>query len=245
MAGPNQTGNLKYDIDAGNLQLSHTDREEIVQELDTLTAVIANFPVAILHINFQHFNNSQETRCKLALVLPDRPLVTGDVGQHWRPVYEHCVRKMIKRVKHYKASMGNEAEIEHHVQNTDHAVVASRAPDTDRIQEAVSKGDYKDFRVATYPYEEDIRSRAGRWVQRYPDINARIGTDIFLADIVEEVFLNAFARFESRPSNVRFGDWLEQLIDPSVRLIADHPDESGMEISFAQTLRDMDDIGGP
>jgi len=240
VAAPNQTGNLKYDIDAENLQLSEIDKAAIVQELDNLAEIVAEFPIAVLHINFQHYHNSEETKCKLALVLPDRPFVTGDVGTHWQPVYEHCVRKMIKRVKHYKASLGNESELGHHRQNTDHAVVANRAPDTERIKGAVAKGDYEDFRVATYPYEEDIRSRIGRWVQRYPAIDAQIGTDLKIADIVEEVFLNAFARFENRPPNVRFGDWLEQLIDPSVKLIADHPDETQQEISFARTLREMD-----
>lgn len=230
MDGPNQIRNLQYDIDAENLILTDAEQSQILADLDTLLDVIAEFPVAHLHINFQYYQNSDQTKCKLALVLPDRPLVTADVGEHWRPIFEHCVRKLIKRVKQYKAALENSPVP---------TVVANRIPDAEQIQSAVAEGNYEDFRVATYPYEADVRSRVGRWVQRYPEVDARIGIEIWIADIVEEVFLNAFSRFDRRPSNVRFGEWLEQLIDPSLKLIAEHPDEAIQEISFARTMREM------
>ena len=51
---------------------------------------------------------------------------------------------------------------------------------------------YERFRSLLFPYEESVRKRIGRWVQRYPEIEAQIGTRFDLEDAVEEVFLMAF-----------------------------------------------------
>jgi len=36
-------------------------------------------------------------------------------------------------------------------------------------------GDYAAFRVAAFGFEDAVRLRAGRWVERYPDLEAKIG----------------------------------------------------------------------
>jgi hypothetical protein len=59
-------------------------------------------------------------------------------------------------------------------------------------------------------------------------------------DAVEEVFLNAFECFAERPSAARLGQWFEDLIDPSLRELADHFDDEQMSISVARTLEEME-----
>ena len=52
-----------------------------------------------------------------------------------------------------------------------------------------------------FGYEEPIRKRMGRWIERYPGVEARIGKGLEIDDLVEEVFLDAFEAFtRSRPS---------------------------------------------
>ena len=82
--------------------------------------------------------------------------------------------------------------------------------------------------------------RIGRWIQRYPEVEGQIGVRFEIADVVEEVFLMAFDQYDRRPKDVRFGDWLEQLIDPSVKLLRDHTEEELENIQFVRSSREHD-----
>src|SRR5207253_4887598 len=93
---------------------------------------------------------------------------------------------------------------------------------------------YKTFRTILSGYEEWLRKRVGRWVQRYPEAQARVGKGLRLGDVVEEVFLTAFERYEHRLADVPFHDWLDSLIDPSVKLLLREPDEEAENIRLAR-----------
>ena len=130
-----------------------------------------------------------------------------------------------------------EPERQKQEKGTHQTLQPSAAPDLAVVDAAVSDGDYAAFRTATFAYEEPLRKRAGRWVERYPEAEARIGRRLEMADIVEEVFLNAFERYDRRPKGVRFGEWLEGLIDPAVRELLAHPDQELENIALARAAR--------
>jgi hypothetical protein len=119
---------------------------------------------------------------------------------------------------------------------TRHDVIPSREVDSGAVDEAVRAGDYAEFRRLMYVYEEPLRNRIGRWIERYPAVAATLQVQIYLEDIIEEVFLTAFDEYEHRPQAVPFGEWLEGLIDPSVKLVSTADDEELDNISFARTL---------
>jgi hypothetical protein len=72
-------------------------------------------------------------------------------------------------------------------------------PDPAALDRAVGEGDYAGFRRAAFGYEEPVRRRVGRWVERYPKIAARIDRGLKIEDIVEAVFLDAFEGYDQRP----------------------------------------------
>lgn len=74
-------------------------------------------------------------------------------------------------------------------------------------------------------------------MQRYPDLQARIGRGLEIADLVEEVFLIAFERYASRPTDVPFGTWLENLIDPAVKELQVRGDAELENIHLAQSAQ--------
>jgi len=84
-----------------------------------------------------------------------------------------------------------------------------------------------------------LRARVGRWVQRYPQIQAKIGTHFTIADIVEETFMLAFDRYKEWRPEMFFGQWLEALIDPAMKAIARDPDGELEVISFQRTWNEM------
>src|SRR5690606_3772506 len=121
-----------------------------------------------------------------------------------------------------------------------HDVVPGRDIDSDAVDRAVGEGDYVAFRKELFPYEEPLRKRIGRWIERYPEAEAELSGRLSLADMVEEVYMTAFEEFENRPRNVSLGDWLENLIDPAVKLLVHSPDEQLANISFVRSWWDSD-----
>ena len=232
--------NLRIELDTKNCELSPGQIDKLERGLAPLRKPVEKFPVSSLYITVNFHPRSNSYRVKTALALSGRTLTTGDLDEQVYPAYERCVRKLVKKVLAYEANLGAEAELRKHQKGTYQDVTAQQEADPSAVQEAVDEGDYTAFRNDTSMYEGPVRLRIGRWVQRYPEVQAQIDEEIKLEDLVEEVFLNAFERFEERPSNVRFGDWLEELIDPSVKLVMEHPDEELENIRFARTLREAD-----
>ena len=62
--------------------------------------------------------------------------------------------------------------------------------------------------------------------------------ELLLGDIVEEVYLNAFERYSHRQAEVPFHDWLDSLIDPSLKGLLRNPEEGRENASLARTLRE-------
>src|SRR5262249_29324961 len=117
-------------------------------------------------------------------------------------------------------------------------VVAPADADTGVLGEAVRAGEYRRFRTALSGYEEWLRKRVGRWIQRYPEAEARVGRGLAIGDMVEEVYLQAFEHYARRPAEVPFHEWLEDLLDPALKALLRHPEEERENASFARTLRE-------
>jgi len=232
--------NLRIELDTHNCELSPAQIEQFEAGLAPLREPTSTFPVSDLYVTITHHPRSQQYRVKAALVLPKRTFASGDLAEHPYAAFEHCIRKLVARVEAYKAELSAEPEARKHQKGTHQEVVPTREPEAGLLEVAVRAGDYADFRKAMSVYEEPVRKRAGRWIQRFPELEARLGEQISLEDVVEEIFLNAFQRFDAKPDEVRLGDWLEHLIDPSLKLLAHHPDEEIENISFARTLRETE-----
>ena len=91
--------------------------------------------------------------------------------------------------------------------------------------------------------ETTVRKRIGRWLERYPDVARRIDRDLKVADLVEAVFLAAFEGHERRPMDLRYGDWLESLIDPAVKRLGKDGDRELENINLLRTAVEAE--GGP
>jgi hypothetical protein len=125
-------------------------------------------------------------------------------------------------------------------EGTHHELLPTLDPEPEAVEAAVRAGDYTSFRMATTGYDEPVRAHVGRWVERYPEVAARIGKDLQIGDIVEDVFLTAFEEYEHRPPQVRFGAWLGQLIDSAVKAMARRPDDELENVRLARLAREAE-----
>jgi hypothetical protein len=87
-------------------------------------------------------------------------------------------------------------------------------------------------------YDEALQKRVGRWIERYPRAEARLGDNLLISEIVEEVFLNAFDQFNDRPEALRLGQWLENLIDPSLRTLFYDGEQERENVRMVETARE-------
>jgi ribosome-associated translation inhibitor RaiA len=204
------------------------------EDLHTLRNLVSDFPVSDLHITVVHHEKARDYHVKTSLGLSGRKLFTGERHRKVHPAFESCIRKLTKKVRAYKRQMRVGEEAEKLSAGTRHEVVPAGEIDVAALIGAVGKDDYPLFRRQIDVFEPSLAARIGHWIERYPEISTRIGHPFQIVDIVEEVFLNAFDRFESRSHDTPPGQWLESLIDPSVQALLQSPDEEYERIQFAK-----------
>jgi hypothetical protein len=227
---------FRIQLDTKHCTLGPGEVAKMEGALGHLARVAQSFPVSDLYIYVRRHARSNDYHVKTSLVLPGRTLFTGDRDVLMYPAYERCVSKLVQKVEAYKRALSNQEEVAKQEKGTHKQVAPTSDPDPATLARAVAAADYAAFRRATLGYEEPVRLRVGRWIQRYPEAEAQIGRRLAIGDFVEEVFLNAFERYEHRPGGMALGEWLESLIDPSVKALLDHPDEEKENINFARTV---------
>jgi hypothetical protein len=197
-----------------------------------------DFPSAQLCVKVIGHPRSEAYHVRLKLKLPGRTLFTGDRDPYMDCAFQRCVRKMVRLVQaHREHPDGRAEEVAEREGELERDVVAPKGPGAGSLAAAVSAGDYGVFRTALAGYEEWLRKRVGRWVQRYPEAQKRLGDDLLLGDLLEEVYLNAFESYQRRAQVVPLHEWLDGLIDPSLKALLRHPDEERENASFARTVR--------
>jgi hypothetical protein len=235
MAFSDESYNLRIELDTKGCELAADEIADMEEDLVTLRKLVESFPVSNLYITVIYHARSKNYHVKTSLGLSGKTLFTGGRDILVHPAYEKCIRKLVKKVEAYKQRMRGDAELTKQTSGTHQTLSPTQEFDIERLKKAVASGDYATFRLAADAFEEGLMRRVGRWIGRYPEIEAGLGETITIADIVEDVFLSAFHQFENRPDDVPPGDWFESLIDPSVQAIIDSPDEEFAKISFARS----------
>jgi ribosome-associated translation inhibitor RaiA len=229
------THNMRIQFDAHHCQLTPAEVDKMLAGLAALGEQVKNFPISDLHVLVERNHRNNDYSVKTSLRLTGETLVSSDhdVGAH--PAFERCVNNLVEGVRAYKDRLGNLEERQKQQKGTRQALQPTEGPDLEALGSAVADGDYARFRTAAYGYEGPLRLRVGRWAQRYPEVDAQIDKALKIADIVEEVFLQAFEGYEHRPKDVRFGEWLDELIDPAIKALKRKGDEELENISLARS----------
>jgi len=216
---------LRVQVDTHHCQLKPAEVDRLHSDVDGLARQVEHFPLSDLHILVEYNSRSNDYSVKTSLILDGATLVGSDHDLVMHAAFLRCLDSLSENIRAYKDRLGNVPERQRAEKGTTQDVEAGTDPDPAALDAAVANGDYTAFRTAILGYEESLRKRAGRWVERYPDVDAAIGRRLEIADIVEEVFLTAFEGYGHRPPHLRLGEWLEGLIDPAVRALRDGGDE--------------------
>jgi hypothetical protein len=226
---------LQVIFDVHQYHLSQGEEQMLHKDLDGLARQVEHFPIADLHVLIEGNARSNDVSLKLTLVLPGTTLVGNDHDLVLSAAFQRCLTGLLDNLQAYKRRLGQVEERQKLEKGTHQQLHASVTPDAAALQSAVEVGDYPAFRMALLTFEEGLRKRIGRWVQRYPDFNAEIGEELELNDVLEDVFLEAFEAYAHRPADVSLGDWLESLIDPAIKALQRRRDDELQNISMARS----------
>jgi hypothetical protein len=233
------SSHLRVEIWSQGCDIPPDERARMQAALAGLGAVARDFPASDLAIRALYHPRSQSYHVEFKLKLPGRTLFGSETDPYLDSAFQRGLRKLVRKAEAHRDHPDREAaEAAGQRIALDREVVAPEDPDAGRLAEAVRNGDYRSFRTALTPYEEWVRKQVGRWVQRYPEAEAQVGGRLLLGDVIEEVYLNAFEGFTGRPTEVRFSEWLDGLIDPSLKALLRHPDEERQGATLARTLRE-------
>jgi len=230
---------LDVEITSKACDIPTDERARLQPSLAALADAVKEFPNPALRIKAIYHPRSKVYHTEFKLNVPGRTLFTGEEDSYLDTALQRGTWKLLRKAEAYREHPDREtvATAEHR-DALDREVVAPEDPDAGPLAAAVEAGDYRAFRTALVAYEDWLRKRVGRLVQRLPEAQARVGGELRLGDVVEEVYLNAFEQFTRRPTALRLGEWLENWIEPSIRALLRHPDEEAENAGMARTLRE-------
>ena len=226
---------LQVHFDAHQCRPAQEDLAEMADDLDSLARQVGNFPIADARVLIEWNNRKSEYAVKLALLLPGETLVTSDHDRVLHAAFDRALASLEDSVKEYKERLDRVPERRRREVGSDREVTPALLPDSATLDAAVTADDYPAFRAALAPYEDALRVRVGRWVERYPAVQAMMGKGIETVDVAEGVFLRAFEEHPRRSADVPYGEWLESLIDPTVHMIAHDGGEELENIRMARS----------
>jgi ribosome-associated translation inhibitor RaiA len=235
-----QSYNLLVDLDMKHCELPPDVVARMERALAPLGEMVQHFPVSKLHVLVSYRHRTTDYTVRTSLILSGQTLVSSDHHPEVYTAFVHCIENLVRELQGYKDRLGNVPEQDKQREGTHHNLVPTLVPDPQAVEAAVRAGDYTAFRTALTGYDGPVRAQVGRWVERYPQVAARIGKGLDIADIVEDVFLTAFEDYDHRPKEVRFGEWLSDLIDTAIKAIASHPDTELENVNMARLAREAE-----
>jgi len=227
---------LTVTLDSKECAIPEQVRMQLQSWLEGLGQFVKDLPSSELAINVIYHTRSDVYHAQAKLKAPGATITTGEYAKSIEDAIKRCLEKATRRVETYLMNPDREAlaTAEKRAQLNE-GVVGSPNPEFDRLAQAVRDQDYRTFRNGVQLDDEFVRLRVGRWVQRYPEIQQEIGRSLLIGDLVEEVFLVAFEKYNERPPHMNLHDWLEALIDPAVKAYFRDPQEREA-VSYAQSL---------
>jgi hypothetical protein len=226
------------EITTKGCDLPKDELARIQKSLAPVAAAAEAFPTARLWVKLIYHPNSRVYHAEAKLKLPGRTIFSGGHDPYLDSACQTCVRQLLQRLEDYQRNPNQDAvERARRLQALGNNIVMPRDPDAGPIAAAVNNGEYRAFRNALVSYEDWLRNRVGRWLQRYPEAEERIGDGLLIGDLVEEVYLQAFEQYARRPKDTRMSEWLDRLVDAATTEFLRNPDEVREEASLARTVR--------
>jgi ribosome-associated translation inhibitor RaiA len=226
---------LRIEFDCHECRPDPAVLDALADGADSLARQVGDFPQADLRVVIEPNARRGEYSVKLTLLLPGQTLVTSDHDRLIHPAFERAMASLEDAVRGFKDKLDGVGE-RRKVEAGTHQLMTPDGPvDGAALDAAAAAGDYPAYRAAAAGYEGALRLRVGRWVERYPTLQARMGKGVETPDVAEAVLLSAFEEHAAAPPTIPYGEWLEGLIDAEVRAFDRDPGGELDNVNMART----------
>lgn len=236
---------LRTHVETRHFSLRRSEIESLKDRVRPLTFATGGFAFADFHITMAFLLPGEEYHVKCRLCLPGRLLLSGEHDSVLLTPYDHCVHKLTKKAELESARrrgrrpsatepLAGSAGGRPRPGAERHGEIAWV-----RLARAVGNDDAATFMEELSEFEALIRKRVRHWVHENVGNENVPGDRRVVKDLVEEVVLTAFERYETRPPSMRLEDWIEILIDPTLRSLLERADEPNKPEGYARSLREM------
>lgn len=232
---------LHVDLTTKDCQIPEDERARLQNPLEALADKVLEFAETRLAIHVVFHPERKLYHAEFKLTLPGRTLFTGAENTYLDSALERCFAKLNCKVDAYREHPDEEAVAAARRRlEQDRQMLAPEDPAAGPLAEAAARGDYRAFRQGMADYDIWLNKRVGRMVERYPAAEALVEDELVLSDIAEEVYLNAFEQFTHRPTELRLRDWLDSLIEPSIRDLSENLFEEKANVDFVRTAMEAE-----
>jgi hypothetical protein len=225
---------IQLELCANNVEIAADQRARMQSGIDRVADELKGLASKLWVTIHNHPKNPAPYHVKAKLRLPQETFKTSDWDSYLDAAFQRCITKLIRKIEWSRERADISIPTERPATLPGTEVAAPEDPQDSVLAWAVAANDYRVFRQALSGHEEWLRDRVGRWVQRFPVVDLEIDKGVTIADLVEEVYLNAFDRFAERIKGQSTAAWLNDLIDPSVKMFVRHPDEEQENVRAAE-----------
>jgi ribosome-associated translation inhibitor RaiA len=235
-SGPGVRHKLQVYFDTHECEVAAEELRELADQCDALAVRVGNFPKAELRAYVERNRRSNEFAVKLTLLLSTETLVASDHDPELGQAFGRALDGLERAAEgHLEKLEGTDVRQERGEAAKRQPTVEAGPLDENALAAAAAAKDYAAFRGAVAPYEEWLRLRAGRRVERDPEAQVMMNRDFDVLDLMEGTFLAAFENYEHRQQEVPFHEWLEGLIDPTVRAFVRDPYHERENVNMARS----------
>jgi len=230
---------LTVEIISRECLIPDDERERMQRGLRGVGNAVRDLPESELRIDLIYHPQTMMYHARFEMHLPGRSLFSGAKDTYLDLAFQKGVENLLEDIVDYQRRPDRDAvaEAQDRLELRD-AILAPEDPRVGELARAALDGDYRMFRTGLAGYEDWLRLRVGRWLQRYPHAESRVGKDVLIGDLIEEVYLMAFESFARRPTAVPLHEWLNGLIDPAVKNVLRKTDQEHQAASLARTVRE-------
>ncbi|KAA5546117.1 hypothetical protein FYK55_04265 [Roseiconus nitratireducens] len=198
--------------------LSPEELAVVSSEINRVRPLVTERPEQLPHVSIRFDPDGEIYHVLIDTEVSGQSVHSRANDGQWQTALRTAIRKLVPR---FEAAVESNGTLGAGRESSDEEAVgrARWALDESALQRAVEQNNYAQFRAQLYPLEPHLHERIGREVRCDVMPDEAHADHLFMADIIEDLFLMAFEQFDQRPQDITFVQWLDSLIAPTIAFI--------------------------
>ncbi len=179
--------------------------------------------------------------CRMVLQLPSGVLAAEDTAHAWTEAIDEATDELVRQIKRHKELLREEHLYKRRARRREQMAVAGEL-----LQRDVESRRREAFFQLLRPFLDQIWALAKRELQVLEEEGTLQPGEVSPEDLLDDVMLRAWERFDERPREIPLDAWLVSLLDERLNELASAPKERSLEepveVASGRDEVDEDDV---